>query len=409
MLRDLPFHVVGVSHHTAGIELRERFAFTSAEIAAWLQGQAAAGSTALLLSTCNRCEIYWTGDLDLEAWFRDFSSSRGACLGEALLRLDGEEAVRHLFDVTAGLDSQILGETEVLGQVRRAYDAARAAGTTNRLIDSILSAALVAGRRVRRETMLGRHPASVSSAAVDVAASAVGASALPSLGDARALVLGAGEVAEGVLKALHGRTAGTALVNRRPERAAALASAWDAVSGGWDELDALLAASDVVFVATSADHPVITATRLAEAVGPRGRQLSVFDLSVPRNVEPSARSVPGIRLFDLDDLQRLRCPVEGFESPAIDHARHVLNQELGRLDTAVRARAAAPRLADLHRMAARLAEEEADVALAQLGDLDEREQQVVREMAERLVRRVLYPVSRTVREAGGTPEVAAGQ
>jgi glutamyl-tRNA reductase len=404
MLRDVSFHVVGVSHHTAGIELRERFAFSSAEIAAWLQGQAAAGSTALLLSTCNRCEIYWTGDLDLEAWFRDFAVSRGACLGDALLRLDGEEAVRHLFDVTAGLDSQILGETEVLGQVRRAYDAARAAGTTNRLIDSILSAALVAGRRVRRETMLGRHPASVSSAAVDVAASAAGG-----LAGARALVLGAGEVAEGVLKALHGRTAATALVNRRPERAAALASAWGAVSGAWDELDALLTASDVVFVATSAGHPVITAGRLAEAVRPGGRELSVLDLSVPRNVEPSARSVPGIRLFDLDDLQRLRCPVEGFASPAIDLARHVLDQELERLATALRARAAAPRLAELHRMASRLAEEEADVALARLGGLDEREQQVVREMAERLVRRVLYPVSRTVREAGGNPEVAAGK
>ncbi len=404
MLPDVSFHVVGVSHHTAGIELRERFAFTAAEVAAWLQGQAAAGSTALLLSTCNRCEIYWTGDLDLEAWFRDFSSSRGACLGEALLRLDGEEAIRHLFDVTAGLDSQILGETEVLGQVRRAYDAARAAGTTNRLIDSILSASLVAGRRVRRETMLGRHPASVSSAAVDVAASASG-----SLATARALVLGAGEVAEGVLRALHQRTAATALVNRRPERAAALASAWDAVSGAWDELDALLAAADLVFVATSADHAVITATRLAEAVGPRGRELAVFDLSVPRNVEPSARSVPGIRLFDLDDLQRLRCPVEGFASPAIDHARQVLDQELERLDTVLRARSAAPRLAELHRMAARVADEEADVALAQLGDLNEREQQVVREMAERLVRRVLYPVSRTVRESGGNPEVPARQ
>ena len=404
MLRDLSFHVVGVSHHTAGIELRERFAFSSAEIVAWLQGQAAAGSTALLLSTCNRCEIYWTGDHDLEAWFRDFSASRGACLGDALLRLDGEQAVRHLFDVTAGLDSQILGETEVLAQVRRAYDAARAAGTTNRLIDSILSAALVAGRRVRRETMLGRHPASVSAAAVEVAATAAGG-----LAGARALVLGAGEAAEGVLKALHGRTAATALVNRRPERAAALASAWGAVSGAWDELDALLAAAEVVFVATSAGHPVITAGRLAEAGRSGGRDLSVFDLSVPRNVEPSARSVPGIRLFDLDDLQRLRCPVEGFASPAIDHARHVLDQELERLDTALRARAAAPRLAELHRMASRLAEEEADVALDRLGDLDEREQQVVREMAVRLVRRVLYPVSRTVREAGGNPEVAAGQ
>jgi glutamyl-tRNA reductase len=126
-------------------------------------------------------------------------------------------------------------------------------------------------------------------------------------------------------------------------------------------------------------------------------------------VEPAARSVPGIQLFDLDDLQRLRCPVEGFASPVIDHARQILDQELERLDTALRARAAAPRLADLHRMAARLAEEEANVALGQLGDLSEREQQVVREMAERLVRRVLYPVSRTVREAGGTPEVAPGQ
>jgi glutamyl-tRNA reductase len=162
-------------------------------------------------------------------------------------------------------------------------------------------------------------------------------------------------------------------------------------------------------VATSAGHPVITAGRLAEAGRSGGRDLSVFDLSVPRNVEPSARSVPGIRLFDLDDLQRLRCPVEGFASPAIDHARHVLDQELERLDTALRARAAAPRLAELHRMASRLAEEEADVALDRLGDLDEREQQVVREMAVRLVRRVLYPVSRTVREAGGNPEVAAGQ
>jgi glutamyl-tRNA reductase len=90
MLRDVSFHVVGVSHHTSGIELRERPAFSSAEVAAWLQGQAAAGSAALLLSTCNRCEIYWTGDLDLEAWFRDFSLSRDACLGEEFLRLDGE-------------------------------------------------------------------------------------------------------------------------------------------------------------------------------------------------------------------------------------------------------------------------------------------------------------------------------
>jgi glutamyl-tRNA reductase len=403
MLRDLPFHVVGLNHHTAGIQLREQLAFSPAEVEAWLQGQAAAGSTALLLSTCNRCEIYWTGGPDLEAWFRDFALSRGVPVGGALVRLDGEAAVRHLFDVAAGLDSQILGEAEVLGQVRRAYDAARAAGTTNRLIDTVLSAALVAGRRVRRETSLGRHPASVSSAAVDVAAS------LMPLGEACALVLGAGEVAEAVLKALKGRTAGTAVVNRRPERAAPLASALDAVTAEWDELDAMLATADVVFVGTSASAPLIGAAQLADAAGGRQRELAVFDLSVPRNVEPAARDLPGVRLFDLDDLQRLRCPVEGFTSPTIAHAQRVLEQELERLDTALKARAAAPRLAELHRTAGRLAKEEADKALAQLGDLSERERQVVREMAERLVRRVLYPMSRTVREGGGLPEVPAAR
>jgi glutamyl-tRNA reductase len=400
MLRDVPFHVVGLSHHRAGIHLREQLAFSQAEVEAWLQGQAAAGSTALLLSTCNRCEIYWTGGPDLEPWFRDFALTRGVAVGDSLLRLDGEAAVRHLFTVTAGLDSQVLGEAEVLGQVRRAYDAARAAGTSNRLIDTVLSGALVAGRRVRRETAVGRHPQSVGSAAVDVAATLV------PLSRSRVLMLGAGEVAEGVLRTLRGRTAGTAVVNRRLERATPLASAFDAVTGEWEALDAMLATADVIFVGTSAGSAVLGAAQLAEAVG-GGRQVVVFDLAVPRNVDPAARDIPGVRLLDLDDLQRLRCPVDGFASPTIEHARRILEQEIERLDAALRARAAAPRLAELHRLAARLAEEEADVALAQLGPLSERERQVVREMAERLVRRVLYPVSRSVREGGELPEVPA--
>lgn len=403
MLPDLPFHVVGLSHHTAGIPLREQLAFSQAEVAAWLQGQAAAGSTAILLSTCNRCEIYWTGSPDLEAWFRDFALMRGVPVDEALLRLDGEAAVRHLFDVAAGLDSQVLGEAEVLGQVRRAYDAARTAGTTNRLIDSVVSAALVAGRRVRRETRLGLHPASVGSAAVDVAAS------VSTLAQSRVVVVGAGEVAEGVLRALQGRGARTAVVTRRLQRAAQLGSAFGAATGEWDALDAMLATADIVFVGTAASVPVLGAARLAEAVGDSGRGVAVFDLSVPRNVDPAARDVPGIKLFDLDDLQQLRCPVDGFSSPTIAHARQLLEQELERLDAALRARTAAPRLAELHRMAARLAEEEVDAALARLGPLGERERQVVKEMAERLVRRVLYPVSRSVRDGGGLPEIPAAK
>ena len=174
VFRDLSFHVVGVSHHTAAVGVREQFAFTAEELAGVLAREQAAGRSALLLFTCNRCELYWIGAHDYESWFRELARARGTALNGALARLDGAEAVRHLFTVTAGLDSQILGETEILGQVRRAYDAARAAGTTTREIDAIFSAALATGRRVRHETMLGRHPASVSSAAVSLAARSSG-------------------------------------------------------------------------------------------------------------------------------------------------------------------------------------------------------------------------------------------
>jgi glutamyl-tRNA reductase len=411
MTPDLPFHVVGVSHHTAGVEVREQFALTPQEADVWLESEHLAGRSAVLLSTCNRCEVYWSGDHDLDRWFQDFAKARGADQHHAVTRLDGSAAVRHLFSVAAGLDSQILGEREILGQVRRAYQAARAAGTTDRLLDTIFVGALTAGRRVRRETMLGRHPASVSSAAVDVAASVAGG-----LGGRWAVVLGAGSVADAVLRALmpH-RLAGMAVVNRHMARARALAASWGAVSAGWGDLEALLAAADVVFVSTSSTRPVVSAELLAEAVAATpARRITVLDLSVPRNVEPSARAVPGVRLYDLDDLQQLRCPASGFAAPAIAEAEQLLRVEIERLLHSLEAREVAPRLAELHRMAAGLAEEEAERALRELGEPSEQDRRVVRAMAERLVRRVLYPVSRDIRANGSAqppepvPPVDAG-
>ena len=397
---ELSFHVVGVSHHTAGVEVREQFALMPQEAQAWLEAERLAGRSAVLLSTCNRCEVYWSGDHDLDRWFQDFARARGADQHHAVTRLDGSAAVRHLYGVAAGLDSQILGEHEILGQVRRAYQAARLAGTTDRLLDDVFVGALNAGRRVRRETMVGRHPASVSSAAVDVAASVSGG-----LAGRRAVVLGAGSVAEAVLRALvpHG-LAGVAVVNRHLLRAQALASAWGAVWAGWSDLEALLAAADVVFVSTSSTRPLVSAEVLAEAVAAMpSRRVTVLDLSVPRNVEPSARSVPGVRLYDLDDLQQLRCPATGFSAPAIAEAEQLLRVEIEQLLQSIESReAAAPRLAELHRLAARMAEEETARALSELGEPTERERRVVREMAERLVRRVLYPVSRDIRANGGS-------
>ena len=393
MFPALPFHVVGVSHHTVGVQVRERLAFSSAEAAALLAEHRADGHTAVLLSTCNRTELYWTGDRDLEPWFRDTAHSRGADVTGALNRLDGGQAVRHLFTVVAGLDSQILGESEILGQVRRAGELARAAGTTCHDLDMIFGAAASAGRRVRRETALGRHPSSVSSAAVDLGLSL--ASEAP-----RVLVLGAGEAAEGVLRALdEHRVTGVVLVNRNADRGEAVAGTWGIGVRSWEELPGLLADADLCVVATGAGRPCVSATLLAQARQGAARELVVLDLAVPRNVAPEARGVPGVRLLDLDDLQRLTCPAgdAGFASMGLARAEQILLEEMARLDLALRGRAIAPRLAELHRVGAEIAEREAASALAELDGLDEHERQIVREMAQRLVRRVLYPVSRSIR------------
>jgi glutamyl-tRNA reductase len=237
------FHVIGVSHRKAPVSVREQLVLTPAEAAAWIERHRAAGRGAAILSTCNRFEIYWTGDDDLEPWFRRVARERGVELGVGLTRFDGETCVRYLFRVAAGLESQILGETEILGQVRRAHCTPQGATAQGRALDSIFGAAIACGRRVRQETSLGRHPASVSSAAVDVALNA--AERRPPT----ALILGAGEVATGVLRTLMERDVRrVTLVNRHPERAAKVAAKWGVESRPWSELVSLLPASDLLFV-----------------------------------------------------------------------------------------------------------------------------------------------------------------
>jgi len=376
------------------VDERERLALTHAETVALLREQRDAGQPALLLSTCNRCEYYWTGNEDGEAWLHRLAQNRGAVLSTTLTRYDGADAVRHLFIVAAGLDSQVLGETEILGQVRRAYDAARAAGTTTREMDLIMSGALAAGRKVRRETMLGRHPTSVSSAAIGLIAERWGA-----FGARGVVVLGAGEAAEGILRALHERGAtNVLLVNRHPERARVLAEAWGATVAEMEDLDSRLVEADLLVVATASAHPVVTSAQLADVAARRGnRDLLVIDLGVPRNVEPEARGRAAIELFDLDDLQRLCCPAAGAASAALAEAERVIDDELARLGLGLRGRVVGPKLAELHRRAVEMAEQESAWALAQLDSLSDSQREIVRQMADRLVRRVLYPVSRNLR------------
>jgi glutamyl-tRNA reductase len=213
------------------------------------------------------------------------------------------------------------------------------------------------------------------------------------------VVVGAGEAAEGSLRALHERGArNVTLLCRRPERSRKLAEAWGASAVRMERPGAALENADLLIVATSSAHPIFSHADLGRVMAARpNRELSVIDLGIPRNVEPAARDIPGVELFDLDDLQRLCCPAAGTASEALLEAERVIDDELARLGLSLRGHAVAPRLAELHRLGIQLAEEESNRALDQLGDISPSQREVVRQMADRLVRRVLYPVSRDLR------------
>jgi len=394
----MPFHLAGVSHHTADIGVRERLALPGDEVTAWLERERDAGRSLVLVSTCNRLELYWWGDHDQEAGLQSVARERGLRLDpRTLYRKDGLPALHHLFLVAAGLDSQVLGEHEVVGQLRQAHEQARALGTTTWELDAAFASALAAGRRVRRETALGRHPDSVASASVAHAKRCAGGS----FAGRHVVVLGAGEVADGVLRALEAESCGSVLVvGRSAERAEILAGDRSAAWGGWESLPQALARADVVFAGTAAPGPVVSSPALAAALQLRpDRPVVVLDLALPRNVDPAARDVPGIRLFDLDDLRLQHCPAAVGASPALEEAEAIVRAEVSGFRKMLRERAAAPHLAELHRLGQRIAQEESDRTLGELGPLSEEQQHRVRQMAERLVRRVLYPASQTIRHS----------
>lgn len=315
-----PLHVIGITHRKADLGLRERFARSAEEIGALLTAAGDAGGTGVMLSTCNRFEVYWWGPAPWSDWFAQQANQISRT---ALVELQGLSAIRHLFTVAAGLDSQILGETEILGQVRRGWRLAREVGSTSRELDLVFAAALAAGRRVRRETSLGRHPASIGSVAVDAASPAAGWAGRV------ALVIGAGEAARRVVATLLERGAEVHVLSRHAERAQAVAQALGLKAESWESLDGWLAGANAVFTATSAPRAFLTRERLETACARRkGPQpLVLVDLGVPRNAAVEARSLAGLTILDLDDLRAHGSGALLDLAPALEAARLILERQ----------------------------------------------------------------------------------
>jgi glutamyl-tRNA reductase len=369
------FHVASVNHRIANLAERDRVTLDESETARLLASAAAAGRVLIPLSTCNRTELYH--------WGAPGGDELLAASGAPCERLSGNDALRHLFAVAAGLESQVVGESEILGQVRRAWLRARSAGATNLFTNLIFSQAITAGRCVRRETWLGTHVDSVIQAGVR--------RVLAGRAGAPALVVGAGEAARGALRQLgDAGVTDVTIVCRRPAIAAPLVAQHPGWSiAPWSALAAECGRAGIIIAATAARTPVL----LPELLD--GRECAVLDLGLPRNVAPAARELDGVDVVDLDDLRAEGCAAR---PDHFAHAWRIIDRELERLVATLRARARAPRLAELHQAGARIASEEAERALRELDGLDADKAALVRQLAERVARRVLFPASRVIRE-----------
>ncbi len=394
----MPLAVIGVSHHTAPVEVRERFAFPRGEAVRGLQElrEEAGVREAVLLSTCNRTELYLhpADEEAIGAGSRLLARRAGSLPEPAerfIYRHRGDDAVRHLFRVAAGIDSMILGEAEIQGQVQEAYEWAAEAPAEPPLAGAILTRlferALSVGGRVRHETRLGEGAASVASVAVDLAAKVFG-----NLRDRQVMVLGAGTNAELVVEALSREgVRGTVVANRTYDRARELAERLSGTPVRFEEMAGPLGESDIVVASTAAPHPLLTLEGLRAAFpeGPR-RPFLVIDIAIPRDVEPAVGDEPNVFLYNVDDLRQIVDENLERRRAAVPGAEEIIRAEARDFRSWLASREVVPLIRDLRSRVHALRREELERALSGLDHLSEEDRERVEELARRLVNKLLH-------------------
>jgi len=326
--------LVGISHRVAPVALRERVALTERQAEALVSGLCGERliSEAVAISTCNRTELYVVGDPALaeQAALERLAEHAGIEAGElwsAVYTPRNCDAARHLFRVTSGLESMVIGEHEIHGQVRRAYEAARTAGTSGPLTNRLFAAALQTGKRVRAETKIARSHVSLSSVAVDLAEQLLG-----DLGGRPVVIIGAGETSELTAQALAARGVSTIFVaNRHADRARSVAQRFGGQVVGLERLPETLEAADIVLASTSSPHAIVGHEELELVMEARERRpLLLIDIAVPRDIDPRCGALDGVTLRDIDDLES--AVAENLSSRAADlpAAEAIVEQEIVR-------------------------------------------------------------------------------
>lgn len=394
--------VVGVNQQTAPVAVRERLAIGPDRLPAALARLAGVAAEGFILSTCNRVEIYAlmghsdSGGAGLARLLAAEAGLSPAALTPHLYSHAHAAAVGHFFRVAAGLDSMVVGEDQILAQVKGALDSAQAAATLGPILYRLGHMALAAGKDVRTRTALNRHHLSVVSVALQLAATALG-----ELHGRSVLVLGAGRTAELVLKHLSGAAPGrVTVINRTATHAADLAARYGAVARSWPDLEAALAAADIVISCTGAPATVIDAALVARArAAAEAAPLLCIDLAVPRDIAPAVAALPGVTLYDVDRLQAICAGNRQQRSAEVDQAMPIVTAAVHRYLAWWQARTVTPTIRALHAQAAAIRDAEVARTLARLPGLSPREQAAVQYLAEALVNKLLHGPVTTLKAA----------
>ncbi len=400
--------VVGLNHRTVPLALLERVTIDDARLPKALADVLSHDhvSEAVVLSTCNRTEVYVVAEKfhpaygDLRTFFSELAFAAPEELADHLYVHDADAAAGHLFRVASGIDSAVVGEAEILGQVRHSWEIAQSEGAAGSQLNLLFRHALEVGKRARTETGIGRHVASVSTAAVAMAAQRLG-----SLEGRSILVMGAGEMGEGMVRAL--ATNGVSdirIANRTWENAAELAERLGGTPIRLAELDAALTEVDLLLTGTGANSMIIEHSDIERVMRARGdREILVVDVAVPRDVDPAAADIPGVTILDMDDLRAFAEAGMAERRREVASVESMCAEELERYLSVISAREVAPLVSRLHEQSEDIRVAELDRLRARLGDLDERQLEALDALTKGIVAKLLHQPTVRLKDAAGSP------
>ena len=403
---------VGLSHISAPVHLRERINFDEAQTRAAL-ARLSCGHLAnniaemVILSTCNRIELYVVSNAEIFTELEIFLSEvRGISHNEFALHLyryKDMDAARHLFNVAAGLDSLVIGEPQILGQVTRALELARGQNTVGAILNRFFQSAIRAGKRARTETSISRNPASVSSLAASLSQRVV-----HHIADAQIAILGAGEMAELAMEALRKRGANRiTVVNRTLERAHGLAHRWNAQANTFENLNTVLTSADILIASTGAPHTLISYEMVKEAMTQRAeRPLVLIDIAVPRDIDPETANIPHVRLYDMDNLNAQLESSLAERVAEVPQVKSILEEEISEFVEYMKSLEMLPIITDIRQQAEGIRQVELDKTLRYLPDLTDAERNHIEAMTQALVKKLLHAPTHRLRTEAASPRAS---